>query len=64
MKMIIVALVFVISGCASYGTPEERAAWNRDAASYSLCERLALATSAPAIVRNELALELGKRDEN
>jgi hypothetical protein len=56
--------ILVITGCASYGTPESRKMINKNAASYALCERVAVDTSAPYEVRTEWINELQGRGED
>jgi hypothetical protein len=62
-KLIISCVVsFAFSACASiYGTPEERRQANAELPDYSLCEKLAVATLAPAEIRSEWAMELQQR---
>lgn len=63
-KIIVIACVILLAGCASYGTPEERLALNKTLPEYSLCEKLVFSTHAPDNVRAEWATELQNRGKD
>lgn len=62
MKTFILSGGLTITACTSmYGTPEQRQQHIVASSDYILCENLALATLAPAEIRNEWAKELQRR---
>ncbi len=62
--LIVLICVLFLQGCASYGTPEERMAKNKNLPDYTLCEKLFFATMAPEAIRAEWATELQNRDKD
>lgn len=62
--LIVLICVLFLQGCASYGTPEERMAKNKNLPDYTLCEKLFFATMAPETIRAEWATELQNRGKD
>lgn len=62
--LIVLICVLFLQGCASYGTPEERMAKNKNLPDYTLCEKLFFATMAPEAIRAEWATELQNRGKD